>query len=191
MHPKWQQNILKYYKDLFIENNRQTVQLFVATHSEYVLEDALNHRNENLVFVLTDENGAIQARKVNAPSVLPTITSAETNYLAFDIVSNDYHIELYGWLQQKEAITSVKACDDFIKAHRLYVPATHEKRSAFRTTTYETLPTFIRNAIDHPTTGQNFTDRELRIDILMRGGRMKKPCPRSGQGCGWGDGDEG
>ena len=49
--------------------------------------------------------------------VLPSITAVELNYVAFDIVSNDYHIELYGYLQQKVALSlgksscSVKECD--------------------------------------------------------------------------------
>lgn len=43
MHPKWQKRILKYFKDLFTaDDGTQKVQLFFATHSEYVLGEALN-----------------------------------------------------------------------------------------------------------------------------------------------------
>jgi hypothetical protein len=162
VHPKWQKNILKYYKDLFTQNNQQVAQIFMATHSEYVLEDALNNDDKNLTIIINDVNGVIQAKRIDAPSVLPSIMSAETNYLAFDIVSNDYHIELYGWLQQRESRFTVKSCDDFIKNHQLYIPAVHGKGSSFGATTYDTLSTFIRNAIDHPGPGQTFTERELR-----------------------------
>jgi len=162
MHPKWQKNILKYYKDLFTENSNQNAQLFIATHSEYVLEEALANKDKNLVIVLNDVGGVIQAKRIDAPSVLPSITSAETNYLAFDIVSNDYHIELYGWLQQKETKNTIKSCDDYIKNHTHYNSSTHSKPSSFGTTTYNTLSTFIRNAIDHPDPSKTFTENELR-----------------------------
>lgn len=167
MHPKWQKNILKYYKALFTENGNQNAQLFIATHSEYVLEEALSDKIKNLVIVLKDVNGVIQAKRIDAPSVLSSITSAETNYLAFDIVSNDYHIELYGWLQQKESKNTIKSCDDYIKNHADYNSSIHNKTSSFSTTTYDTLSTFIRNAIDHPDPSRTFTENELRTSTEL------------------------
>lgn len=167
MHPKWQKKILKYYKDLFSNDAGQTAQLLIATHSESVLEDALIDRTNNLVIVLTEANGVISAKRIDAPSVLPTITSAETNYLAFDIVSNDYHIELYGWLQTKISKTTVKSCDDYIKNHSLFNPSIHSKNSSFGTTNYSTLSTYIRNVIDHPDPSKTFTEHELRTSTEL------------------------
>ena len=167
MHPKWQKNILKYYKALFTENSNQNAQLFIATHSEYVLEEALSNKAKDLVIVLNDVNGIIHAKRIDAPSVLPSTTSAETNYLAFDIVSNDYHIELYGWLQQKESKNTIKSCDDYIKNHTDYNSSIHNKTSSFGTTTYDTLSTFIRNAIDHPDPSRTFTEIELRTSTEL------------------------
>lgn len=168
MHPKWQKKILKYFKDLFTESNIQKTQLFIATHSEHVLSEALSDKTKNLVIVLTETNGVISAKKIDAPSVLPSITYAETNYLAFDIVSNDYHIELYGFLQQKESLNSVKLCDTYIKSHSLFNSTVHNKSSINpHGTTYDTLSTFIRNAIDHPDPSRTFTDSELRISIEL------------------------
>jgi energy-coupling factor transporter ATP-binding protein EcfA2 len=37
MHPKWEEKILKYYKDLFTQGNTQNAQMFFATHSIYVI----------------------------------------------------------------------------------------------------------------------------------------------------------
>lgn len=170
MHPKWQQNILNYYKNLFIDSGSQIVQLFVATHSEYVLKEALQDHVNTLVIVLKDNSGIIESKRITAPSVLPSITSAETNYVAFDVVSNDYHIELYGYLQQKESKHKVKSCDDFIKNHSEYNHTIHRKQSSFNTTNYETLSTYIRNTIDHPDPTKTFTQEELRtsIELLIR-----------------------
>ncbi len=165
MHPKWQQKILAYYKGLFTDNVQLNAQLFFATHSDHVLKDALSNKIQNIVIVLEEINGHIQSKKINSPSVLPSITSAETNYLAFDIISNDYHIELYGWLQDKESKNSIKSCDDFIKNHSDYNSALHNKSSSFGRTNYETLPTYIRNTIHHPDSGNTFTDTDLRCSI--------------------------
>lgn len=99
---------------------------------------------------------------------MPTITNAETNYLAFDIISNDYHIELYGWLQEKTDNNSVKECDHYIKDHSLYDVSQHKKEhSGIGRTTYQTLPTYIRNRIHHPSTTNDFTNDELRISTLL------------------------
>lgn len=170
MHPKWQKRILNYYENLFTKNNNIQVQLFAATHSEYVLEEALNENNKCIVIILNDVNGTLNSKKISAPSVLPTITSAETNYLAFDVVSNDYHIELYGRLQQKESLSTVKGCDTFIKNSQYYNNTIHSKQSSHGNTTYSTISTYIRNAIDHPDPSRTFNESELRksIELLIQ-----------------------
>lgn len=167
MHPKWQRKILQYYKSLFTQQENQLAQLFFATHSDHVLKEALSSVDKNIVITLEEESGVISTKKIDSPSVLPSVTTAETTYLAFDIVSNDYHIELYGWLQDKESKSSVKSCDDFIRSNPCYNPALHSKPSSFKTTTYETLPTYIRNAIHHPDSGNTFTEDELRTSIEL------------------------
>jgi predicted ATP-binding protein involved in virulence len=66
MHPKWQEKILQYYKNLFTENDgTQKAQLLFATHSEHVLKEALSNKNENLVIVLTDNSGVIQNKRIS------------------------------------------------------------------------------------------------------------------------------
>jgi predicted ATP-binding protein involved in virulence len=167
MHPKWQRKILGFYKKLFTNGESQIAQLFFATHSDHVLEDALSNNEKDLVIVLNDINGVIQAKKIDAPSVLRSITSAETNYLAFDIVSNDYHIQLYGYLQDRESRNSVKSCDDYIKNHADYNSAIHRKTSSHGTTSYDTLCTYIRNAIHHPDPARTFDESELRTSIEL------------------------
>lgn len=168
MHPKWQSKILQYYKGLFTSGECvQKAQLFFATHSDHVLKQALSDQAKSIVIVLEREGDNIKTRKVDSPSVLPTITSAETNFLAFDLASTDYHIELFGWLQDKESKNTVKSCDDFIIAHPRYNPTIHAKPSSFGSTNYTSLPTYIRNAIHHPDSGNTFTQSELRTSIEL------------------------
>ncbi|QXO67031.1 AAA family ATPase [Morganella morganii] len=167
MHPKWERKILDYYKRLFSMSGQQNAQLIFATHSDHVLKEALGDSAENIVITLEENNGIITPRNIDAPSVLPSITIAETNYLAFGVISNDYHIELYGFLQDKENKSSIKSCDDFIKSHPKYNHSIHRKYSSFGSTTYDTLSTYIRNAIHHPDSGNTFTEEDLRTSINL------------------------
>jgi AAA domain, putative AbiEii toxin, Type IV TA system len=167
MHPKWQQRILKYYKDLFFHNGNQIVQLFFATHSDHVVKDALSDNATTIVLTLEENGTNIKCRKNDCPSVLPSVTSAEVNFLAFDIISNDYHIELFGWLQEKESRDKIKSCDNYIIAQPSYNNAIHRKPSSFGNNNYESLCTYIRNAIHHPNPGNTFSNEELRISIEL------------------------
>lgn len=178
LHPAWQAKIFDYYQNLFVESNgTQTSQIFMATHSQYVLHSALKHQRNTLIVLLRHTETGVEVREITAPLVLPAITSAELNYVAFNIVSNDYHIELYGQLQNRIALSSgnascsVKECDTYITQQTVYNPTIHSKPSTHTvgssTTTYQTLSTYIRNAIDHPDSGNTFTQEELRVSIEL------------------------
>ena len=178
MHPKWQERVLEYYRNLFNKNGKQDVQIIIATHSEYVLRAALQDRENTLVVVLNDINGTIKPQKITAPTSLPIITAAETNYLAFGIASVDYHIELYGYLQYKNGNLNVSHCDAYIASQTgIYDPNLHSKPSSFTnkngyTTNYQTLPTYIRNSIDHPNPQHTYTQEELKCSIEL----LRKLC---------------
>ena len=175
LHPIWQTKIFEYYRNLFVDaSGTQTSQIFIATHSNYVLSSALIRPNDTTIITLeANTGGGITIKNITSPFVLPTTTAAELNYYAFNIPSNDYHIQLYGKLQQKIvtlnslSYCSVKRCDDYIKAQTEYTPSIHQKNSSFGSTTYDTLPTYIRNAIDHPDTTSGFTEEELKTSIEL------------------------
>ena len=171
MHPKWEQKILAYYKELFSTGSTQTAQIIFASHSVHVVQEALNNSSTDLVVVLAEKNGAITATTVHSPFVLPNISAAETNYHAFDLASNDYHTELYGYLQHKQNALTVKKCDTFIKGNAHYDAALHAKPSQGpQNTTYDTLPKFVRNQIHHPNGINSVTEEELRqsIELLIK-----------------------
>ena len=168
MHPIWQRKILNYYRRLFTNNGKQEVQMLIATHSEYVIQSALEDRDNVLVIVLTDDNGTTKSEAITAPNVLPTITAAETNYLAFGVASTDYHIELYGYLQTKTMNHHIKSCDAYIAGQSQYDTTKHEKiDNSFQNQSYKTLPTYIRNAIDHPNSNRSYTYEELKTSIEL------------------------
>ena len=101
MHPKWQGKALSFYRNLFTYDGAQNVQMILATHSEYIIKSALNDPDNVLVIVLKNDNGAIVPTRITAPTALPSISNAEVNYNAFGVLSTDYHIQLYGYLQSK------------------------------------------------------------------------------------------
>lgn len=167
MHPIWQKRILDYYRGLFKNDGNQSVQMIIATHSEYVIQSALKDKDNVLVIILSDENGVVKARKITAPNVLPSITAAETNYLAFGVPTTDYHIELYGYLQTKTGCNRIEDCDSYIAGQPQYLAAKHERLDSFGSHHYQTLPTYIRNAIDHPDSGRTYTEEEFEESIKL------------------------
>ena len=167
MHPLWQRRILDFYRGLFTSNNKQNVQMIIATHSEYIVQSALRDCENVLVITLTDDNGTVRSKRITAPNVLSSITAAETNYLAFGVPSTDYHIELYGQLQAKTGSQKIEDCDRYIAQQPQYNASIHSRPDSYSNHHYYTLPTYIRNAIDHPDSGRTFSDEELSTSISL------------------------
>ena len=173
MHPKWQRRILKFFKDLFTgDDGKQKAQLFFATHSEYVLDEALEDKNDTLVIVLNDNDGTIEKHEVKTPFALPTITASEINYVAFDMPSIDYHIALYGAIQSKFKVHTIADCDAKIESCTPYYSVAQHERPTTNPAnrqTFKTVCTKVRNHIDHPDTAPGYTEEEMIESIkLMR-----------------------
>lgn len=174
MHPRWQSKILNYYRNLFQDSNGQAVQIILATHSEEVLKTALND-SDTLVITLKEENGVISQTTINAPIILPTITSSEINYLAFGICSTDFHIALFSQIQNFNGLMLIKDVDNYIKNDPHYIYSKHFKQYSFTKAdgsiqTYDTLPVYIRNSIDHPDNLHSYNQDELKesIELLIQ-----------------------
>lgn len=91
----------------------------------------------------------------------------ETNYLAFGVPTTDYHIELYGYLQTKTGKHNIEDFDSYIVQQSQYDQSKHEKIDSYHNHHYQTLPTFIRNAIDHPDSGRIYTEEEFKISLEL------------------------
>ena len=171
MHPKWQGKALPFYRGLFTYNGIQNAQMILATHSEYIIKSALADPDNVLVIVLKNDNGVVVPTRITAPTILPSISNAEVNYNAFGVLSTDYHIQLYGYLQSIIHKATIKDCDAYIAQSPFYNPSIHSKPSPNpRGPQYTTLPTYIRNAIDHPNSGNKYTEDELEksIELLIQ-----------------------
>lgn len=163
MHPKWEEMIFEYYKNIFSEENIQTSQIFIATHSEHILSNVLNY-NDSLVIKIKN-NTLNKFYKNGTGVILPTMTLAEIKYSIFDLYTTDFHTLLYGYIQQNFVSNSVGTLinnpnifqtDEWLKSQNAPL-----KNYVYNNTTYKTLPTYIRNCIDHPDNIYSYTKEEL------------------------------
>ena len=174
MHPSWQRRVLNYFCNLYKDSATgiQKAQMFFASHSEYVVASTLDNQHDTIVIVLTENGGVITSRKITTPIVLPIIIASEINYAAFGIPSIDYHIALYGAIQSKYNKMKISDCDSFIESCTPYYQSSFHQcitTNPNSGTQYKTLPTKVRNHIDHPDSAQSFTTEELEMSIkLMR-----------------------
>ena len=173
MHPAWQQNILEYFQNLYkTPAGQMKAQIFIASHSENLVESALKQSN-TLVVVLQENGGSVTAKPITMPLLLPTITASEVNYAAFGIPSIDYHISLYGTIQSKYGVHYITDCDSKIESCvPYYDSARHESITPNPnkpSSPYKTICTKVRNHIDHPDTAPSYAPEELEESIkLMR-----------------------
>ena len=173
LHPKWQKKILKFYRNLFTnEYGKQIAQLIIATHSQYIVQEAMKD-SDNVKVILLKKEGIETKANVIDKAVLGMYSSAEINYLAFGVEKKDYHIQLFSALHNKlqnipenEVNAHIASIDCYIKNHRLYDTVRHEKEDTSHNH-YYTLPVFIRNAIDHPDSGRRFSDNDLDVSIAL------------------------
>ena len=126
---------------------------------------------------MADANGTITANKINE-RVLPSVTAAEINYLAFGVKSIDYHIALYGDFQTQTGKSRIEEADAHLAMQPEYDASIHEKLDAFGRNRYQTLPTYIRNAIDHPDSGRIYSESDLESSLLL----LRSICKRMRSG---------
>lgn len=165
MHPMWQQRILSYYKDLIKdENGNQASQLFIATHSEHILKSSLESDND--IIIKLKDNLFDKFYKGGIGKILPTITLAEIKYSIFDINTIDFHILLYSYIHNNIVNVdrmhgSIKSIDDWFLNNNCRLL----KNYTYVNYTYQTLPTYIRNCIDHPDSTYAYSEEELSKSI--------------------------
>jgi predicted ATP-dependent endonuclease of OLD family len=147
LHPTAQINLRDELIKLSQNDNNNIV--FFATHSNYMI-DKENidrcyqvHKEKNLK--------TMQARIFNHDT-----SYSEVNYEVFHIPTNDYHNELYGFLEETH------------KQKLSNLPKTKKWNNTKRQKAEDvSLPTYIRHSIHHPenTTNKKFTEEELKQSI--------------------------
>jgi ABC-type multidrug transport system ATPase subunit len=181
LHPIWQRKILSYYRWLFSnEQWIQTSQIFITTHSPYVLQEFNWDTDWLFVFPWGRQLETLPKFLWLYPS-LGVVT-----YYAYNLPTIEFHDELYWFIQTKAIDTDPNnsfedSFERFLTYRWLLVSKkwTREKEWSIHPQSkyhnYDiTLQTFIRNKIHHPENMTmspivfTFDELKLSIDDMIR-----------------------
>lgn len=169
LHPMSQDRMLGAFEKLTGKH-----QLFITTHSPYLLRNFKKDTHKLMIFE-KDENGNNKLQNDNQTLSLfgdSSPTWGEINYFAFDVLSVEFHNELYGFLQAKAIDEDQdnyfeKIFDQWLVSKDFVADKTYnrQKNNGTIDKNKRTLPTYIRNLIHHPENNLNekYTNEELKI----------------------------
>ena len=178
LHPRWQKEIVNLIKLMLADVDGNVPQIFLATHSEKVLE-SLIAKEDVLIVRLSKEGGEIKPETIDEMDLcLPTPTFAELDYVVFHIPSLDYHDELFNYFQYLIEKNSTVAVDEKLQLYgsKLFKEKTknYEKTRVYtvhkKPYTTNTLPTYIRDYFHHPNEikAPSIDEIELSIGFLRK-----------------------
>ncbi len=141
MHPMWQQKLLQFYKGLFTDETwSQTSQMFISTHSPYILQNMNISTDCIFIFPWGKRVDTIKNYIWNIPSLWVI------NYEAFNLPSIELHDELYWYIQDKTRKNKQKELEEYLLGKWIIqnkqLPDHWVQKPC-------TLWTFIRNIIHH------------------------------------------
>lgn len=175
LHPTWQTKFKDFLFEIFKDYN---VQIIIATHSPYIFKNFDNTKEECIKIDRTKVNS--EKISVVFPNVPYTPSVNLINYLAYGIIDELLHIELYTLLQIKEKRDRIKnswnkstqsknqdGIEDWLQdSNGGNMPI---KQTFFRGTkkVEETIMTWIRNKIHHSDENSrpNFDQNDLKKSI--------------------------
>ena len=147
LHPPAQINLMNELINIS-KNNKNNI-VFYATHSNYMIDKNSLDRNYK---VTKEKNINTSINKIEKKST----SYAEVNYDIFGILTNDYHNELYGFIEAEDK----QKLDNLPKTKKWF----HDrKKKEFEVSLSE----YIRHSIHHPENDKNnkFSDKELKKSI--------------------------
>lgn len=171
LHPIAQGKLLDTFEEV-----SERFQVFITTHSPYLLRKFKKDKHKLIIFE-KDENGNNKLQNDSQTLSLfgdSSPTWGEINYFAFDVLSVEFHNELYGFLQAKAIDEDQNnyyedKFDQWLMDKGFAANKTYKKQMNDKTTksNKRTLPTYIRNLIHHPENDRNkdYTDEELKNSI--------------------------
>lgn len=140
LHPKLQKELV----DILLEFSK-TSQIILTTHSPELLKDLQKNKNHK-INVLVREGGAITVNPIEQ-YVLSMPTISETNYVAFNLASMEYFIELYNCYGELNGVSDVKDIDRFLASGGI---PTREWKRDNGSVQRLTIISCVRNKFHHP-----------------------------------------
>lgn len=152
-HTENQKKLIEALLELARVNNTQVI---ITTHSANVVKK-LDYSNLRLI----SSSDAGKTIETVLPGQLPYPSLNEVNYLAFSEITEEYHNELYGYIEAEGQLNAYKAG----KTTMLY----NEVRGGNTRQKQVVLSEYIRHQIHHPenTSNVHFTEQQLEASIRM------------------------
>ena len=171
LHPRWQKEIVDIITHLTTDCNETKPQMFIATHSEKVLESLIKKDNALIVRLFKEKGKVCYETIKQMQLLLRRPTFAELDYVIFKIDSYEYCNELFDLLEWIYGVSGDRGVDRKIQKSEFYDDNIHHKEwlnDKFNEVTCYTLPVYIRNYFHHPKDKEEPTPEELHtaIDLL-------------------------
>ncbi|MBQ7243664.1 MAG: AAA family ATPase [Bacilli bacterium] len=181
LHPRWQQIVVGVIASMIKESEGESPQLFVATHSERVLESLIG-KGDTLIVRLFRKDGKISAIPIDLMGLLlPKPTFAELDYVIFGMASYDYHDQLLSRFMENKGVFAMSDADRAIREDPRCIKPDHRKTWRYtshgKEQNFRTLPLYIRNYFHHPREGAEPTAEELDRSINLLRELVKDPDP--------------
>lgn len=150
LHPKAQLKLMD-----FLYFMSKFCQIIIETHSDHIIKNVLEEKGQ---VIKLDNFKPIYYTK-RSKKILPIMTIGEVKWTVLDMPTIDFHVSLYSYLQKKFNNSNLNRIDDEIRKTDVFnsnkqLYDTRCKRYHDNYTgamsKYETLPTYLRNVIDHP-----------------------------------------
>lgn len=154
-----QVKLVNAFKELASTDN---VQVIMTTHSGIIVK-RLSFNNLRLIDNEGIEKGTV-IKKIR-PSCLRYPSLNEVNYIAFSQSTEEYHNELYGYLESNGLLNEYKQG----KKTRKYIEIHTSKKQKIEKEKDKILTEYIRHQIHHPENTKNahYTQEELKKSIEM------------------------
>lgn len=169
LHPRWQLKIVQLIEALLADGNSDAPQIFIATHSEKVLESLIND-HDVLIVRLFKINGTIKNETINQMDLrLPKTTFAELDYVVFNIDSFEYCSQLYDLIEWKTG-EGERLIDKRIRSNESYNEQIHQKdwyNAKYKNFTAHNVATYCRNYFHHPKDREKPTSKQLHDAIEL------------------------
>ena len=152
------ENQKKLIRSFLMLSEAKNTQIIITTHSASIVKE-LGFDNLRLI---SYENGTENVQRI-CRGQLPYPSLNEVNYLAFSEVTEEYHNELYGFIEEQERLIEYKEGKSTLPYIKLRNgQEIHEQRI---------LSEYVRHQIHHPENKRNrhYTEEELHESVrLMR-----------------------
>lgn len=151
-HQKHQRILIEALIEL---SKQQGIQVIITTHSPVIVKKLAF---KNLRVIKNEQNQKKIVKVEEAALPIPSLN--EVNYLAFGEADEEYHNELYGYIDSQEILSSYSQGKPKIEYSRLLENGKIKKQKI-------TMTEYIRHQIHHPENNNNekFTNDELQQSI--------------------------